>query len=47
VKLLRADSAFWNKTLMGRLEKAGWLCSISIRVQDHVAKAIAAIPEAD
>src|SRR5947209_7050375 len=24
VKLLRADSAFWNKKLMARLEKAGW-----------------------
>jgi hypothetical protein len=24
-KLLRADSAFWNKTLMRRLEQAGWV----------------------
>ena len=23
-KLLRADSAFWNHTLMSRLERAGW-----------------------
>jgi hypothetical protein len=46
-KLLRADSAFWNKTLMRRLEQAGWRYSISIRLQQHVAKAIQAIPEAD
>jgi hypothetical protein len=46
-KLLRADSAFWNKTLMRRLEQAGWLYSISIRLQQLVAKAIQAIPEAD
>ena len=46
-KLLRADSAFWNNTLMKRLEKAGWLYSISIRMQDHVAKQIHAIPESD
>jgi hypothetical protein len=44
-KLLRADSAFWNKTLMGRLQRAGWVYSISIRVQSKVADAIAAIPE--
>jgi Transposase DDE domain group 1 len=46
-KLLRADSAFWNNTLMGRLEKAGWTYSISIRGQEHVAKQIAGIPESD
>jgi Transposase DDE domain group 1 len=45
--LLRADSAFWNNTLMKRLEKAGWLYSISIRMQDHVAKQIQSIPESD
>jgi hypothetical protein len=44
-KLLRADSAFWNKTLIERLEQAGWLYSISIRVQSGVTEAIAAIPE--
>jgi Transposase DDE domain group 1 len=43
-KLLRADSAFWNKTLMKRLEKAGWLYSISIRAQEGVAEQIASIP---
>jgi hypothetical protein len=46
-KLLRADSAFWNNTLMKRLEGAGWLYSISIRSQKGVAERIASIPEAD
>ncbi len=46
-KLLRADSAFWNKKLMGRLQQAGWLYSISIRMQKGVAEQIAGIPEAD
>ena len=44
-KLLRADSAFWNKALMKRLEQAGWLYSISIRMQKGVADQIQAIPE--
>jgi hypothetical protein len=44
-KLLRADSAFWNKTLMKRLENAGWRYSISIRCQTGVSAAIAQIPE--
>jgi Transposase DDE domain group 1 len=46
-KLLRADSSFWNNTLMKRLENAGWSYSISIRVQKGVKEAITAIPEAD
>jgi hypothetical protein len=46
-KLLRADSAFWNKTLMKRLEQAGWLYSISIRLQKGVAEQIASISESD
>jgi hypothetical protein len=46
-KLLRADSSFWNNTLMRRLENAGWLFSISIRVQKGVRDAIDAIPECD
>jgi Transposase DDE domain group 1 len=46
-KLLRADSAFWNKTLMKRLEHAGWVFSISIRMQKGVAEQIARIPESD
>ena len=45
VKLLRADSAFWNKTLIARLEKAGWRYSISVRLQFWVPDAIAQIPE--
>jgi Transposase DDE domain group 1 len=46
-KLLRADSAFWNKTLMKRLENAGWSYSISIRCQKGVVEQIASIPESD
>ena len=44
-KLLRADSAFWNNTLMKRLEHAGWRYSISIRSQKGVVERIAGIPE--
>jgi hypothetical protein len=46
-KLLRADSAFWNNTLMKRLEKAGWSYSISIRCQKGVTEPIAQVPESD
>jgi DDE family transposase len=46
-KLLRADSAFWNKKLMARLEKAGWQYSISVRLQFWVTDAITQIPETD
>jgi hypothetical protein len=46
-KLLRADSAFWNKQLMARLERAGWQYSIGVRLQFWVTDAIAAIPECD
>jgi hypothetical protein len=46
-KLLRADSAFWNKTLIARLERAGWWYSISIRVQKGIAEQIALIAEED
>jgi Transposase DDE domain group 1 len=44
-RLLRADSAFWNRKLIARLEKAGWLYSISVRLQFWVPGAIAQIPE--
>ena len=44
-KLLRADSAFWNRKLIARLETAGWLYSISVRLQFWVPDAIAQIPE--
>src|SRR4051794_6129099 len=46
-KLLRADSAFWNKKLIARLERAGWHYSIGVRLQYWVKDAIAAIPEPD
>lgn len=44
-KVLRADSAFWNKKLIARLERAGWQYSISVRMQFWVPAAIAQIPE--
>src|SRR5207244_11433954 len=44
-KLLRADSAFWNNKLIARLQKAGWLYSISVRLQFWVKDALASIPE--
>jgi Transposase DDE domain group 1 len=43
--LLRADSAFWNNKLIGRLENAGWRYSISVRLQAPVKDALKAIPE--
>jgi hypothetical protein len=47
LKLLRADSGFWNGKLMARLERAGWTYSIGVRQQPHIKAAIAAIPEQD
>jgi hypothetical protein len=44
-KLLRADSGFWNKKLMARLQAAGWEYSIGVRQQPSIRKAIAAIDE--
>jgi hypothetical protein len=44
-KLLRADSAFWNKKLIARLEQADWRYSISVRMQSWVPAAIATIPD--
>lgn len=44
-KLLRADSAFWNRKLIARLQEAGWSYSISVRLQFWVPEAIARIPE--
>jgi hypothetical protein len=44
-KLLRADSGFWNRKLIARLEQAGWSYSISVRLQFWVPEAIKAIPE--
>jgi Transposase DDE domain group 1 len=47
VKLLRADSGFWNNKLIARLELAGWQYSISVRLQGSVKDAIDQIPETD
>jgi hypothetical protein len=46
-KLFRADSSFWNRKLIARLERAGWAYSISVRQVFWVPAAIAAIPETD
>jgi hypothetical protein len=46
-KLLRADSGFWNKKIMARLQTAGWTYSIGVRQQKHIKAAIAAIDEDD
>jgi len=46
-KLLRADSGFWNKKIMARLQAAGWSYSIGVRQQAHIKTAIADIPEQD
>jgi hypothetical protein len=46
-KLFRADSGFWNKKLIARLQRAGWQYSISVRMQAWVPDAIARIPDGD
>jgi DDE family transposase len=46
-KLLRADSAFNNKKVFGRLECAGWRYSIGIPVQPYVRLAIEEIEESE
>jgi hypothetical protein len=45
VRLLRADSGFWNNKLFARLEKAGWLYSIGVRMTQPVAEIVAKIAE--
>jgi len=45
VKLLRADSGFWNTKVFERLEKAGWQYSIGVRMIKAVSAAVAAIPD--
>jgi hypothetical protein len=45
VKLLRADSGFWNTKVFARLEKAGWQYSIGVRMIKTVRAAVEAIPE--
>lgn len=44
-KLLRADSGFWNRKLITRLQSEGWGYSISVRLQFWVPAAIQQIPE--
>jgi Transposase DDE domain group 1 len=45
VKLLRADSGFWNTKVFERLEQAGWQYSIGVRMIKTVRAAVEAIPE--
>jgi hypothetical protein len=45
VKLLRADSGFWNTKVFERLEKAGWQYSIGVRRIKTVRTAVEAIEE--
>jgi hypothetical protein len=45
VKLLRADSGFWNMKVFERLERAGWQYSIGVRMTETIAAAVAAIPD--
>jgi Transposase DDE domain group 1 len=40
VKLLRADSGFWNVKVFDRLEQAGWLYSIGVRMIPSVRQAV-------
>jgi hypothetical protein len=44
-KLLRADSGFWNNTIMLRLQTAGWSYSIGVRQHPSIRKAIAQIDD--
>jgi hypothetical protein len=46
IKLLRADSGFWNVKVFRRLEQAGWQYSIGVRMQKGVRAAVEAIEEA-
>jgi DDE family transposase len=45
VKLLRADSGFWNVKVFERLERAGWQYSIGVRNIKRVKAAVEAIAE--
>ncbi|MDQ3742155.1 MAG: IS1380 family transposase, partial [Actinomycetota bacterium] len=45
VKLLRADSGFWNTKVFERLETAGWQYSIGVRMIKTVRAAVEAIDE--
>ena len=43
-KLLRADSGFWNKKVMARLEQAGWRYSIGVRQQPTSERRSSGLP---
>lgn len=45
IKLLRADSGFWNVKVFARLEQAGWQYSIGVRMIKTVRAAVEAIDE--
>jgi hypothetical protein len=45
VKLLRADSGFWNTKVFERLEKAGWQYSIGVRMIKTVRAAVEQVDE--
>jgi hypothetical protein len=45
VKLLRADSGFWNTKVFERLEGAGWRYSIGVRMSKEVRAAVEAVAE--
>jgi hypothetical protein len=45
VKLLRADSGFWNTKVFERLQRAGWQYSIGVRMIKTVRTAVDAIDE--
>jgi hypothetical protein len=45
VKLLRADSGFWNTKVFALLEQAGWQYSIGVRMIKTVRAAVEAIPD--
>jgi len=45
VKLLRADSGFWNNKVFARLERAGWQYSIGVRMRTAIRTAVEAIEE--
>jgi hypothetical protein len=47
IKLLRADSGFWNTKVFELLERAGWQYSIGVRNIKKVKAAVEAIPEQD
>jgi hypothetical protein len=45
VKLLRADSGFWNNKVFARLDRADWQYSIGVRMHKAIRAAVEAIEE--